>query len=87
MTLKRLNCLLAVFAAFACLPVSGQTIPASLTSAFSPVPFGPGERMIYKVELGMFGKVGNGAIQVEGIDTVHGYPTYRLRMDLEGGIT
>ena len=49
------------------------------------VPFGPGERMEYKVKLGVF-SAGDAYIAVEGLDTVRGHPTYRLAMGLKGGI-
>ena len=55
-------------------------------SALAPVPFGPGERITYSVHLGVAGKVGDGSIEVERIDTVHGFETYRLRMHVKGGI-
>ncbi len=50
------------------------------------VPFGVGEHLVYKVTLGPFGKVGTGSFEVVALDTVRGYPTYRLRMKLKGGI-
>ncbi|MGH7461780.1 MAG: DUF3108 domain-containing protein, partial [Longimicrobiales bacterium] len=55
--------------------------------ALAPVPFGLGERMSYKVTLGVAGEVGNGVIEVLKLDTVHGFPTYQLRMHVKGGIT
>ena len=51
----------------------------------APVPFGPGERLEYQVKMGVF-SVGDGALSVPAVDTVRGHPTYRLVMDLEGGI-
>lgn len=53
----------------------------------APVPFGLGERMTYKVTLGIAGEVGSGSIEVQSLDTVHGFPTYQLRMHVKGGIT
>ncbi len=50
------------------------------------LPFGQGERMTYAVTLSPFGKVGEGSIGVEGIDTVRGVRSYRLRMQIKGGI-
>ncbi|HEX7120364.1 MAG TPA: DUF3108 domain-containing protein [Longimicrobiales bacterium] len=52
----------------------------------APVPFGPGERLGYQVRLGIFGEVGEGAMEVVGVDTIHGRPTYHLRFDLEGKV-
>ncbi len=54
--------------------------------AVAAVPFGLGERLTYKVTLGMFGGVGNGAMEVLELDTIHGRPTYRLRFTLKGGV-
>jgi hypothetical protein len=51
----------------------------------APVPFGPGERLEYQVKLGMF-SVGSGTIEVQGIDTVRGHPSYHVSMNLSGGI-
>jgi len=47
-----------------------------------PVPFGPGEDMRYKVRLGVV-PVGEGRMTVQGIDTVRGFPSYRLRVGME----
>ncbi|HEX7050436.1 MAG TPA: DUF3108 domain-containing protein [Longimicrobiales bacterium] len=52
----------------------------------APVPFGPGERLEYEVTVGVFGEVGEGSMEVMGIDTIRGWPSYHLRFDLEGGI-
>lgn len=58
----------------------------SVHDVVAPVPFGPGERMTYQVTLGFLGKVGSGSMEVVGIDTIRGHPTYHLRFDLEGGV-
>lgn len=60
----------------------GKSVPP----AVAPVPFGPGERMTYQVNLGFLGKVGNGSMKVVGVDTIRGHPTYHLRFDLKGGV-
>jgi hypothetical protein len=52
----------------------------------TPVPFGVGERMEYKVSYGVFGGVGNGSIEVAAVDTMHGHPSYRIEMRLKGGV-
>jgi hypothetical protein len=62
----------------------GQTSTAD-TAAPAPVPFGPGERLEYQVKLGVF-SAGSAHLAVEGIDTIRGWPTYRLTMGLEGGV-
>lgn len=67
------------------LPDDGTAV-ASAQPAVAPVPFGPGERLGYKVKLGIFGDVGKGSMEVVGIDTIRGHPTYQLRFDLEGGV-
>nr|PZN91582.1 MAG: hypothetical protein DIU52_02440 [bacterium] len=55
-------------------------------NAVADVPFGLGERLTYKVTLGMFGGVGSGAMEVLELDTIHGRPTYRLRFTVNGGV-
>jgi hypothetical protein len=70
---------------------TGRTDRDSLEAAFpvmpgaARVPFGPGERMVYKVKVGIFG-VGEGQMAVEGIDTVRGSVTYRATFDVQGGL-
>lgn len=49
----------------------------------APAPFGPGERMTYKVKLGVV-TVGDGHMTVEGVDTVRGHPSYHLTMGVHG---
>lgn len=51
----------------------------------APVPFGPGEHLRYTVKAGMF-NVGSGFMDVEAIDTVRGYPTYRLHWGIQGSV-
>lgn len=53
---------------------------------YADVPFGVGERMTYKVSLGIGGDVGNGVLEVADLETVHGRPTYALRFQLKGGL-
>jgi hypothetical protein len=60
----------------------GQTVPFPVT----PVPFGPGEMMQYRVTWGIFGSVGQGRLEVAGIDSVQGHPTYRLQFKVRGGV-
>ena len=62
-----------------------STPPAPYAAA--PVPFGLGERMTYKVALGIVGEVGTGTLQVDtALDTIHGHPSYKLRFQLNGGV-
>jgi hypothetical protein len=50
------------------------------------VPFGPGERATYQVRVGLFGGVGNGVMEVVGVEEVRGHPTYDLRLTIKGGV-
>jgi len=49
------------------------------------VPFGPGERLVYNVKVGIFG-AGEGSMAVEAVDTAHGHPSYHLQMRIDGGL-
>lgn len=53
--------------------------------AVAPVPFGPGEKVVYRVTYGILGKRGNAWSEVVGIDTVRGSPSYHLSFRLQGG--
>jgi hypothetical protein len=59
---------------------------AALLGTATPVPFAVGEKMTYKVRLGIVGNVGTGSLEVLGIDTIRGRPAYALRFHLKGGI-
>ena len=61
-------------------------VAANAQAGARPVPFGPGERAEYDVTLGLFGEVGEGSMEVVGIEQVHGHRTYHLRFELEGGV-
>jgi hypothetical protein len=50
------------------------------------LPFDPGEKMEYEVHLGAFGTVGEGSMEVLGVDTVRAHPTFHLRMRVKGGV-
>jgi len=65
-------------------PTGDSTGPVVIPWA-ADVPFGPGERMEYDVKMGVF-SVGDASLEVEGIDTVRGHPSYHVSMSLEGGI-
>ncbi len=47
------------------------------------VPYGPGERLEYKVKAGIF-NAGEAHIEILGTDSVRGRPTYHVEMDLRG---
>ncbi len=49
------------------------------------VPFGPGERLEYNVKLGIF-NAGDAHMEVLGIDSVRGEPTYHLDVAMKGGL-
>ncbi len=49
------------------------------------VPFGPGEQMRYRVEVGWF-DVGEGHMTVEALDSVRGNSTYRATMEIDAGM-
>jgi len=51
----------------------------------APAPFGPGERMEYKVKVGIF-SAGRGSMRVLGIDSVRGHETYKAAMTIKGGL-
>jgi hypothetical protein len=64
-------------------PAAGQT-DGRARPAY--VPFGVGERAEYRVTLGIFGSVGTGSMEVTGLETVHGHPTYHLEFKLNGKV-
>ncbi|MGD8320999.1 MAG: DUF3108 domain-containing protein [Gemmatimonadota bacterium] len=51
----------------------------------APAPFGPGERLTYKVKVGIF-SVGEGSMTIADVDTVRGHETYVARMYIDGGL-
>ena len=48
-------------------------------------PFGPGEKILYRVEIGWF-DVGEGHMTVEALDSVRGNITYRATMEIDAGM-
>ncbi len=54
-------------------------------SRAKPVPFGPGERLVYKVKVGVF-SVGEGSMSILGLDTVRGNPTYVGNLVIQGSL-
>src|SRR5512134_3399101 len=64
----------------------GSALAHTVPYAVAPVPFGPGEVMRYDVKWGIFGSVGDGRLEVVGIDSMHGYPSYRLAFAIKGGL-
>ncbi len=49
------------------------------------VPFGPGERAIYQVKFGPF-SVGEGRMEVAGVEEVRGHSSYRIEWAISGGV-
>lgn len=64
---------------------TGAQSPAP-SAEYAPVPFGVGERMTYRVALGIVGEVGSGVLEVVDLDTIRGHPSYELRFQLKGGV-
>lgn len=64
----------------------GSALSRPVPFPVAPVPFGPGEIQNYRVEWGIFGEVGEGRLEVAGVDTMHGHPTYHLNFKIKGGI-
>ncbi len=60
-------------------PVTAQIVPPM------SVPFGPGEHLIYKLKLGIF-SVGEGHLEVIGLDSVRGELTYHMSLRIGGGV-
>jgi hypothetical protein len=83
-------------AIFACLflavvttsAASGQSpmLTRDVTFPVAEVPFGPGEKMVFKVTWGFLGGVGESTLEIPRIDTVRGHPTYHSVFKLKGGI-
>lgn len=55
----------------------------AMAGAALDVPFQPGERLTYKVKLGVF-TVGEGHMSVYDVEEVRGVPSYHVSMDLDG---
>src|SRR5512146_408658 len=64
-------------------PLTAQT--AAAAPSVARVPFGVREKATYRVSFKGIG-VGKGYIEVAGVDTVRGNPTYHLVMKVKGGI-
>lgn len=60
-----------------------RVYPADSTAALAP--FGPGERLVYKVKVGIF-NAGEGEMAIPALDTVRGHDAYRISMTIRGGI-
>ena len=76
--------LVPTLALCASLSIVGTALPAQSVPA-PKMPFGVGESLVYDVKFGPL-NVGNGKMEVVGIDTVRGRPAYHLRLELRAGI-
>lgn len=65
---------------------SGESAEMTEATETAEVPFGAGERAEYKVTLGIFGSVGEGAMEILGIEEIRGRPTYHLRLTVKGRV-
>jgi hypothetical protein len=54
-------------------------------STVALTPFGPGERLVYKVKIGLF-NAGEGSMGIPSVDTLRGNDAYRLHMEIDGGL-
>jgi hypothetical protein len=61
------------------------TTAAARPQASARLPFGTGERADYQVKLGVV-SVGSGSVEVVGVETVQGVPTFHARMRVSGGL-
>lgn len=86
--MTRLRTLLAAALLPIAAPAAAQTSPEHelwVDFPVRPVPFGPGERLTYKVSFWMAGEVGESSLEVMGIDTIRNAPSYHLDLKLKGG--
>ncbi len=54
-------------------------------SSAAQAPFGPGERLVYKVKIGIF-NAGEGQMSISALDTLRGRDAYRIGMTIRGGL-
>jgi hypothetical protein len=68
------------------LPLLLAALPLRAQNGTPPsVPFAIGESMVYNVKYGPL-TVGNGRMEVAGIDTIRGRPAWHLRLEVRAGI-
>jgi len=63
--------------------IAEELVPVDPFAA--PAPFGPGEHLVYKVKVGIFG-VGEGYMSVVGVADEPEGPAYRVAMNIRGGL-
>ena len=62
-----------------------STVSYEIDPFAAVVPFGPGERLEYTIKLGIF-NAGDAHMEVVGIDSVRGEPTYHVDVAMRGGL-
>ena len=62
-----------------------ETVSYEIDPFAAVVPYGPGERLEYKVKAGIF-NAGDAHMEVLGLDSVRGEPTYHVEMALKGSL-
>jgi hypothetical protein len=86
MKLGRMTLILSLAAACGVAAPGGAQTQGMAAFVPAPVPFGPGERLDYRVSVGLLGGTGHGSMEVLGIEGVRNRPTYHLRYRLKGGV-
>jgi hypothetical protein len=64
---------------------SGERVSYEIDPFAAVVPYGPGERLEYKVKAGIF-NAGEAHMEVLGLDSVRGEPAYHVEMALKGSL-
>jgi len=80
---------IALAAALAAAPAAAQTGSALdqwVRYPVTPVPFGPGEKLEYRITYGILGGVGSGSLLIAGVDSIRGMPAYNIQFRMKGGI-
>jgi hypothetical protein len=60
--------------------------PEAPATAVAAVPFGPGEKVVYRVTYGRLGRRGEAVTEVMGVQNIRGQPSYHLSFRLRGGV-
>lgn len=58
---------------------------ASASDAVATVPFGPGEKLTYRITYGILGKRGNASTEIVAVEDIRGNPAYHLSFRMKGG--
>jgi hypothetical protein len=59
---------------------------AAFARTRAAVPWGPGERAEYELATGVFGNVGDGFLEVNGIEDIRGHDTYHIQLGVKGSV-